>query len=88
MVAQSQNRPVYKSEYVTGLLSLFLSFAVQAYSTDVCVPISHLPQVIVETKEDLIRNNLTGIHTFAVSQMLPNASWIMNVTLRLNNVMK
>ncbi|TRY85077.1 hypothetical protein DNTS_032228 [Danionella cerebrum] len=32
----------------------------QAYSTDVCVPISRLPQIIVETKEDLIRNNLTG----------------------------
>ncbi|XP_056595924.1 probable D-lactate dehydrogenase, mitochondrial [Triplophysa dalaica] len=32
----------------------------KAYSTDVCVPISLLPQIIVETKEDLIRNSLTG----------------------------
>ncbi|KAF5904038.1 putative D-lactate dehydrogenase, mitochondrial, partial [Clarias magur] len=32
----------------------------KAYSTDVCVPISRLPQVIVETKEDLMRNNLIG----------------------------
>ncbi|KAJ0044128.1 hypothetical protein NL108_010683, partial [Boleophthalmus pectinirostris] len=32
----------------------------KAYSTDVCVPLSHLPQIIVETKEDLIKNNLTG----------------------------
>ncbi|XP_054631853.1 probable D-lactate dehydrogenase, mitochondrial [Dunckerocampus dactyliophorus] len=32
----------------------------EAYSTDVCVPISQLPQLIVETKADLIENKLTG----------------------------
>ncbi|XP_060784211.1 probable D-lactate dehydrogenase, mitochondrial [Neoarius graeffei] len=32
----------------------------EVYCTDVCVPISHLPQVIMETKDDIIRNNLTG----------------------------
>ncbi|XP_036423944.1 probable D-lactate dehydrogenase, mitochondrial [Colossoma macropomum] len=32
----------------------------KAYATDVCVPLSRLPQIIVETKEDLMRNNLTG----------------------------
>ncbi|KAG7281566.1 hypothetical protein CRUP_007600 [Coryphaenoides rupestris] len=32
----------------------------KAYATDVCVPLSRLPQVIVETKEDLIQNGLTG----------------------------
>ncbi|KAL7885352.1 hypothetical protein AOLI_G00056470 [Acnodon oligacanthus] len=32
----------------------------KAYSTDVCVPLSCLAQIIVETKEDLMRNNLTG----------------------------
>ncbi|KAL7862694.1 hypothetical protein SRHO_G00116780 [Serrasalmus rhombeus] len=32
----------------------------KAYSTDVCVPLSCLPQIIVETKEDLMRNHLTG----------------------------
>uniref|UniRef100_A0A672RDK3 D-lactate dehydrogenase (cytochrome) n=1 Tax=Sinocyclocheilus grahami TaxID=75366 RepID=A0A672RDK3_SINGR len=45
-----QNSTLYKNV----LISL------QAYSTDVCVPISRLPQIIVETKEDLIRNNITG----------------------------
>ncbi len=45
-----QNSTLYKN------LPIFL----QAYSTDVCVPISRLPQIIVETKEDLIRNNITG----------------------------
>ncbi|XP_061077998.1 probable D-lactate dehydrogenase, mitochondrial [Conger conger] len=32
----------------------------KAYATDVCVPISNLPQIVVETKEDLIKNHLTG----------------------------
>ncbi|XP_061878406.1 probable D-lactate dehydrogenase, mitochondrial [Entelurus aequoreus] len=32
----------------------------KAYSTDVCVPISQLPQIIVETKADLLENKLTG----------------------------
>lgn len=35
-------------------------FVPQAYATDVCVPLSQLPQIIVETKEDLIENRLTG----------------------------
>lgn len=32
----------------------------QAYATDVCVPLSRLPQIVVETKEDVIANGLTG----------------------------
>lgn len=32
----------------------------KAYSTDVCVPLSRLPQIIVETKEDLTESRLTG----------------------------
>ena len=32
----------------------------QAYATDVCVPLSRLPQIIVETKQDLMENRLTG----------------------------
>uniref|UniRef100_A0A8C7WVU1 D-lactate dehydrogenase (cytochrome) n=1 Tax=Oryzias sinensis TaxID=183150 RepID=A0A8C7WVU1_9TELE len=32
----------------------------KAYSTDVCVPLSRLPQIIVETKEDLMESKLTG----------------------------
>lgn len=35
-------------------------FDPQAYSTDVCVPLSRLPQIVVETKEDLTANKLTG----------------------------
>lgn len=40
--------------------ALALKPGCKAYSTDVCVPLSHLPQIIVETKEDLIKNKLTG----------------------------
>ncbi|KAM5126452.1 putative D-lactate dehydrogenase, mitochondrial [Mantella aurantiaca] len=32
----------------------------QGYSTDVCVPISKLPKIIVDTKEDLIQSGITG----------------------------
>ncbi|XP_067853858.1 probable D-lactate dehydrogenase, mitochondrial [Heptranchias perlo] len=32
----------------------------EAYSTDVCVPLSRLPEIIVTTKEDLVNSKLTG----------------------------
>ncbi|XP_032178984.1 probable D-lactate dehydrogenase, mitochondrial isoform X5 [Mustela erminea] len=32
----------------------------QGYSTDVCVPISRLPEILVQTKEDLKASGLTG----------------------------
>ncbi|XP_073461684.1 probable D-lactate dehydrogenase, mitochondrial [Aquarana catesbeiana] len=32
----------------------------QGYSTDVCVPISKLPEIIVDTREDLIQSRITG----------------------------
>ncbi|XP_041047604.1 probable D-lactate dehydrogenase, mitochondrial [Carcharodon carcharias] len=32
----------------------------EGYSTDVCVPLSKLPEIVVATKEDLVRSNLTG----------------------------
>lgn len=32
----------------------------KAYSTDVCVPISRLPEILVEAKEELIASKLTG----------------------------
>lgn len=35
-------------------------FVPQAYATDVCVPLSRLPQIIVEAKEDLIESGLIG----------------------------
>lgn len=37
-----------------------VSCSAQGYSTDVCVPISRLPHVVVETKQDLQDSGLTG----------------------------
>lgn len=39
---------------------LALSPGRKAYSTDVCVPISRLPEILVEAKEDLRASKLTG----------------------------
>lgn len=33
----------------------------QGYSTDVCVPISRLPEILVQAKEDLNASGLTGL---------------------------
>ncbi|XP_052453776.1 probable D-lactate dehydrogenase, mitochondrial isoform X2 [Carassius gibelio] len=51
---------LWKARHDAGYAALALRPGCKAYSTDVCVPISRLPQIIVETKEDLIRNNITG----------------------------
>ncbi|XP_034161859.2 probable D-lactate dehydrogenase, mitochondrial [Pangasianodon hypophthalmus] len=51
---------LWKARHDAWYAALALRPGCKAYSTDVCVPISRLPQVIVETKDDLIRNNLTG----------------------------
>lgn len=32
----------------------------QGYATDVCVPISRLPEILVQTEEDLKASGLTG----------------------------
>lgn len=45
-------------------------FDPQAYATDVCVPLSRLPQIIVETKADLIENGLTGITDYKTRHFL------------------
>lgn len=39
----------------------------QGFATDVCVPISKLPQVLLETKEDLAASEFMGILTIATS---------------------
>ena len=35
-------------------------FLIQIYTTDLCVPISKLPYVLVETKKDLEQSRFTG----------------------------
>ena len=39
----------------------------QGVSTDVCVPISRLPEIIVETKEDIIASNLVGEYCMVIT---------------------
>ncbi|XP_073746591.1 uncharacterized protein [Callorhinus ursinus] len=47
----------------------------KGYSTDVCVPISRLPEILVQTKEDLKASGLTGPHAPRWSAMREGRSW-------------
>ncbi|MBN3298197.1 LDHD protein, partial [Amia calva] len=51
---------LWKARHDAWYAALALRPGCKAYSTDVCVPLSRLPRIIVETKEDLTTNNLTG----------------------------
>uniref|UniRef100_A0A8C5EIS9 Probable D-lactate dehydrogenase, mitochondrial n=1 Tax=Gouania willdenowi TaxID=441366 RepID=A0A8C5EIS9_GOUWI len=51
---------LWKARHDAWYAALALRPGCKAYATDVCVPLSMLPQIIVETKEDLIANKLTG----------------------------
>ncbi|KAK3536186.1 hypothetical protein QTP70_034977 [Hemibagrus guttatus] len=51
---------LWKARHDAWYAALALRPGCKAYATDVCVPISRLPQIIVETKDDLIRHNITG----------------------------
>ncbi|XP_054633316.1 probable D-lactate dehydrogenase, mitochondrial [Dunckerocampus dactyliophorus] len=57
--AEKRNR-LWKARHDAWYAAQALRPGCKAYSTDVCVPISQLPQLIVETKADLIENKLTG----------------------------
>ncbi|XP_032378285.1 probable D-lactate dehydrogenase, mitochondrial isoform X2 [Etheostoma spectabile] len=57
--AETRGR-LWKARHDAWYAALALRPGCKAYSTDVCVPLSRLPQIIVETKEDLIENRLTG----------------------------
>ncbi|CAL8262577.1 unnamed protein product [Merluccius merluccius] len=51
---------LWKARHDAWYAGLALRPGCKAYATDVCVPLSRLPNIIVETKEDLIQNRLTG----------------------------
>ncbi|XP_034033063.1 probable D-lactate dehydrogenase, mitochondrial [Thalassophryne amazonica] len=51
---------LWKARHDAWYAALALRPGCKAYSTDVCVPLSWLPQIIVETKQDLIQSRLTG----------------------------
>ncbi|XP_061679643.1 probable D-lactate dehydrogenase, mitochondrial isoform X2 [Syngnathoides biaculeatus] len=56
---ETRNR-LWKARHDAWYAAQALRPGCKAYSTDVCVPLSQLPQIIVETKADLIQNKLTG----------------------------
>ncbi|KAL3062112.1 hypothetical protein OYC64_010092 [Pagothenia borchgrevinki] len=51
---------LWKARHDAWYAALALRPGCKAYATDVCVPLSRLPQIIVETKQDLMENRLTG----------------------------
>ncbi|XP_063052977.1 probable D-lactate dehydrogenase, mitochondrial [Engraulis encrasicolus] len=57
---ETQRARLWKARHDAWYAALALRPGCKAYATDVCVPLSRLPEVVVETKEDLIRNRLTG----------------------------
>ncbi|XP_068595328.1 probable D-lactate dehydrogenase, mitochondrial isoform X1 [Brachionichthys hirsutus] len=57
--AETRDR-LWKARHDAWYACLAIRPGYKAYSTDVCVPLSRLPQIIVETKKDLIENSLTG----------------------------
>ncbi|KAK2841818.1 hypothetical protein Q5P01_012018 [Channa striata] len=56
---ETRNR-LWKARHDAWYAAQALRPGCKAYATDVCVPLSQLPQIIVETKKDLIENKLTG----------------------------
>ncbi|XP_068116052.1 probable D-lactate dehydrogenase, mitochondrial isoform X3 [Hyperolius riggenbachi] len=57
---QEQRNQLWTARHNAWYASLALRPGCRGYSTDVCVPISKLPQIIMEAKEDMIQNHLTG----------------------------
>lgn len=57
---QEQRNQLWTARHNAWYAALALRPGCRGYSTDVCVPTSKLPQIIVETKEDLMTSRLTG----------------------------
>eukprot|EP00079_Xenopus_tropicalis_P008535 XP_002931724.2 PREDICTED: probable D-lactate dehydrogenase, mitochondrial [Xenopus tropicalis] len=57
---QEERNKLWTARHNAWYAALALRPGSRGYSTDVCVPISKLPEIIVETKKDLIESHLTG----------------------------
>ncbi|KAG8437237.1 hypothetical protein GDO86_008081 [Hymenochirus boettgeri] len=57
---QEERNKLWTARHNAWYAALALRPGSRGYSTDVCVPISRLPEIIVETRKDLIESNLTG----------------------------
>ncbi|XP_001375142.3 probable D-lactate dehydrogenase, mitochondrial isoform X1 [Monodelphis domestica] len=55
-----ERKQLWAARHNAWYATLALRPGCKGYSTDVCVPISRLPEIIVETKEDLKASGLTG----------------------------
>uniref|UniRef100_A0A8B9BCE2 D-lactate dehydrogenase (cytochrome) n=2 Tax=Anser TaxID=8842 RepID=A0A8B9BCE2_9AVES len=58
--AQEEREQLWSARHSAWFAALALRPGCQGYSTDVCVPISRLPGVVVETQRDLRDSGLTG----------------------------
>ncbi|KAM8946030.1 putative D-lactate dehydrogenase, mitochondrial [Pelodytes ibericus] len=57
---QEDRSKLWSARHSAWYAALSLRPGCRGYATDVCVPISKLPQIIVDTKADLISSGLTG----------------------------
>ncbi|XP_053127001.1 probable D-lactate dehydrogenase, mitochondrial isoform X2 [Hemicordylus capensis] len=57
---QEARSQLWTARHNAWYAALALRPGCKAYSTDVCVPISRLPAVLLETKKDLLESKLTG----------------------------
>ncbi|MEE6499611.1 hypothetical protein FKM82_003514 [Ascaphus truei] len=57
---QEQRNKLWAARHNAWYAALALRPGCRGYATDVCVPISKLPEIIVATKKDLMESNLTG----------------------------
>ncbi|XP_075704157.1 putative D-lactate dehydrogenase, mitochondrial [Rhinoderma darwinii] len=57
---QEERNKLWAARHDAWYAALALRPGCRGYATDVCVPISKLPQIIVDTKEDLMTSHLTG----------------------------
>ncbi|XP_012292817.2 probable D-lactate dehydrogenase, mitochondrial isoform X1 [Aotus nancymaae] len=55
-----ERRQLWAARHNAWYAALALRPGCKGYSTDVCVPISRLPEIVVQTKEDLNASGLTG----------------------------
>ncbi|XP_033105105.1 probable D-lactate dehydrogenase, mitochondrial isoform X2 [Anneissia japonica] len=60
---QEDRNKLWKARHNCWYATLALRPGTRGYSTDVCVPISKLPDIIVATKEDIINSSIVGTLT-------------------------
>ncbi|XP_078526843.1 putative D-lactate dehydrogenase, mitochondrial [Lissotriton helveticus] len=57
---QESRNKLWTARHNAWYAALGLRPGCKGYATDVCVPISRLPEIVVETKKDLMESQLTG----------------------------